>query len=72
VTTVAGPAPAVDSAVDGEAALVSLAAGDRAPLDPPEISWAKESPIDGAVAEIVAKKPPQIAHFKHRSLPDPG
>jgi hypothetical protein len=50
--------------VDAEGVFVLTAAGVEAPFDPPEISCAKVSPIDGTVAEIAAKEASQDCVFQ--------
>jgi hypothetical protein len=63
VTKTPAPVPGLDVAVDEEAELVLVAVGAGAALEPLEIICARRLPIDGAVAEIVAKSPtPRIAH----------
>jgi hypothetical protein len=59
---VAGPELPVDAAVDGEAESALAAAGVRDPPEPPEINWARASPIDGVVAEIVVNGTPTTWH----------
>ena len=50
---VAGP---LDVVLGAAAEFGLVATGFRGPLEPPEISWAREAPIDGAIAEIVVKR----------------
>jgi hypothetical protein len=52
---------------DEEAEFVLAAAG---PPEPPAISWAKESPIDGAAAEIDVTRTSAKWHFSDGSILD--
>ena len=67
VTVVAALEPSADVAVD-KAALRPESTGARAALELPEISCARASPIEGAVAEIAVTEAPANCPIQWQEL----